>query len=53
MDGAWTEISLHDFSGGNGGLPYGSVTVAPDGTLYGTATAGGTDGQGVARQITR
>jgi uncharacterized repeat protein (TIGR03803 family) len=53
VDGAWTEIDLYDFSGGNGGLPYGSVTVAPDGTLYGTATGGGTEGQGVAWQITQ
>lgn len=38
----WTYTSLHDFTGGaDGGYPYSSVAIDTDGTLYGTASAGG------------
>lgn len=36
--GAWTETTLHDFSGGSdGGTPYGGV-ILRDGVLFGTTT---------------
>lgn len=38
----WVYVPLYDFPGGeNGFVPQGRVIVAPDGSLYGTATAGG------------
>jgi uncharacterized repeat protein (TIGR03803 family) len=49
----WTMTDLHDFSGGNDGLlPYGAVAVDAHGNVFGTASVGGTDNQGVAWQIT-
>jgi uncharacterized repeat protein (TIGR03803 family) len=40
-NGGWTYTSLHDFSnGGDGGDPYGSVTLDSNGNLYGTASQG-------------
>jgi uncharacterized repeat protein (TIGR03803 family) len=50
---SWTYIDLHDFAGGDDGQsPVGGVTLGNDGTLYGTASAGGTHGAGVVWQIT-
>ena len=45
---------LHDFTGGNdGGNPISNVVIDPsNGTLYGTASAGGTQGHGVVWEIT-
>ena len=41
-DGRWTFTILYDFKGGkDGGLPAGSLTFGPDGSLYGTANVGG------------
>lgn len=37
----WLFQPLYLFSGGDGANPSGGVTVAPDGTLYGTTNAGG------------
>ena len=37
----WLFQSLYLFSGSDGANPSGGVTVAPDGTLYGTTNAGG------------
>ena len=38
----WSYTSLYDFTGGSdGGMPYSNVTVDTDGTLYGTASQGG------------
>ena len=49
----WTYLNLHDFAGGNDGdNPSAGVTVGSDGKLYGTTSAGGTNGAGVVWQIT-
>ena len=38
----WEYVSLHDFTGGaDGAYPISNVTIDTDGTLYGTAQAGG------------
>ncbi len=48
----WVYTSLHDFTGGSdGGSPYSAVTFDTDGALYGTASGGGTFGQGVVWMI--
>lgn len=53
QDGTWTYSDLHDFSGGSdGGFPLGGVIVDSNGNLYGTASFGGADGQGVVFEIT-
>jgi hypothetical protein len=44
----WTYTDLHDFSGGtDGGNPISNAVCDSAGNLYGTASAGGTDGYGV------
>ena len=49
----WTCTELHDFQQGTGGVnPIGGVTVAPNGKLYGTTSAGGAYGNGVVWEIT-
>jgi len=41
-DGGWTLTTLHSFTGGaDGGSPYGQVILDANGTIYGTASAGG------------
>jgi uncharacterized repeat protein (TIGR03803 family) len=41
-NGAWKETILHDFTGGaDGGYPGGTVTLGPDGVLYGAASYSG------------
>jgi uncharacterized repeat protein (TIGR03803 family) len=56
QNGAWTYTDLHDFHIDDGWRPVGGVTLAGDGTLYGTTAEGGTgscfNGCGVAWQIT-
>ncbi len=53
----WVYTSLHDFTGGiDGGFPGSNVSIDTDGTLYGTASAGGDlngcgDGCGVVWMI--
>jgi uncharacterized repeat protein (TIGR03803 family) len=50
---AWTYTSLHDFTGGGDGkLPYCSLTMDASGNLYGTTSQGGTYGYGVVFEIT-
>lgn len=45
---------LHTFTGGaDGGYPYGGLVLGPDGNFYGTASAGGGNGQGVVFKITQ
>ncbi len=52
-DNGWTMTDLHDFAGGNDGAsPYGAVAVDAHGDVFGTASVGGTDNQGVAWEIT-
>ena len=42
-NGAWKETVLHNFSGSNGaGGPGGTVTLGPNGVLYGTVSQSGT-----------
>jgi uncharacterized repeat protein (TIGR03803 family) len=43
-------IKKIDFTGLNGGYPYGSLTQALDGKLYGMTSGGGTNNQGVLFQ---
>ena len=51
--GGWTYTSLHDFTGGSDGAnPYSTVVFDSSGNLYGTASAGGSMGQGVVWEIT-
>jgi uncharacterized repeat protein (TIGR03803 family) len=41
--GAWKETVLHEFTGGSdGGYPAGTVTLGPNGVLYGAASYSGT-----------
>ena len=42
-----SEIVLHGFRDVDGKGPQGGVTLAPDGSLYGTTVGGGTAGNGV------
>jgi uncharacterized repeat protein (TIGR03803 family) len=52
-NGVWTSTSLHDFTGGaDGGAPYGRLVFDLNGNLYGTASLGGTYGDGVIFEIT-
>ncbi len=49
----WTMTDLHDFTGGSdGAYPISNVIFDPSGNLYGTASAGGTQGNGVVWKIT-
>ena len=41
------ETELFAFGGANGSNPYGALTLGTDGNFYGTATLGGSSGQGV------
>ena len=56
--GSWNYNDLHDFDGGHdGGGPFGSVILDPNGNVYGTGTSGGTvlycsGGCGVVWEIT-
>jgi uncharacterized repeat protein (TIGR03803 family) len=50
--GGWTYTPLHDFTGGNDGkYPYCNVILDANGNLYGTASAGGANSQGVVWEI--
>lgn len=52
-NGGWTITDLYDFPGGsNGSLPYGSVAVDSKGNVFGTASAGGSQNQGLVFEIT-
>ena len=51
--GGWTYTSLHDFAGGSDGRrAYGNVTFDAAGSIYGTASRGGTHDAGVIWQYT-
>jgi hypothetical protein len=43
-NGAWTPTILHEFTGTDGGEPFGHVTVDPAGNIFGTAYYGGYSG---------
>jgi uncharacterized repeat protein (TIGR03803 family) len=52
-NGSWTYTDLYDFPGGSdGGFPYGALAVYANGNIFGTATIGGSDNQGVLFEIT-
>lgn len=44
--------TLHVFSGNDGLSPQSTLTLGPDGALYGTTTFGGTHGHGTLFQVT-
>lgn len=49
----WTYTVLHTFGYGNDGCqPDANLTLAPDGTLYGTTATGGQYGSGVVFELT-
>jgi uncharacterized repeat protein (TIGR03803 family) len=51
--GPWTETVLYGFTGGaDGANPSANVVFDAQGALYGTAPAGGTNGEGVAFKLT-
>jgi uncharacterized repeat protein (TIGR03803 family) len=50
--GGWTYASMHDFEwASDGAWPFGNITLTSNGTLYGTATGGGTDQRGTVWEI--
>lgn len=52
-NGGWSYLSLHDFTEGNDGAwPAGTVSLSPDGNLYGTAGGGGANQLGTIWEIT-
>jgi uncharacterized repeat protein (TIGR03803 family) len=51
--GAWTEKVLHSFTNGaDGGEPFATPTLGPDGALYGTVYGGGAYGVGAVYKLT-
>ena len=51
--GNWTLTDLHDFTNGSdGGYPTSSVAVDAHGDVFGTASSGGSNNQGVVFEIT-
>lgn len=51
---AWKETILHSFGGpGDGSLPYGPLVIDSEGNLYGTTSAGGSAGWGIAFELSR
>ena len=50
--GGWTYTNLYDFTGGTDGAnPISNVLLHPNGKLYGTASAGGSQGLGAVWEI--
>lgn len=50
--GMWTESVLYNFSGGNdGGFPMASPVMDANGSLFGTASQGGSQGYGTLYQL--
>jgi uncharacterized repeat protein (TIGR03803 family) len=48
---AWTETTLYSFSGPDGATPLAMITLAPNGTIYGTTSAGGASNLGTVFQL--
>jgi uncharacterized repeat protein (TIGR03803 family) len=49
----WTETIIHNFTGTDGGAPqFGDLVFDAAGDIYGTASAGGAQGQGVVFELT-
>jgi uncharacterized repeat protein (TIGR03803 family) len=51
-NGQWTEHTLHQFSGADGGQPYAGLIFDATGNLYGTTTVGGAHNYGVVFKLT-
>jgi uncharacterized repeat protein (TIGR03803 family) len=51
-NGQWTEHTLHQFSGADGGQPYAGLSFDATGNLYGTTTVGGAHNYGVVFKLT-
>lgn len=52
-NGSWTLAPLYKFAGSNDGSnPYAGVVVGPNGSLYGTTTGGGPNGEGTVFNLT-
>lgn len=49
--GGHTSTVLHSFNGPQGEFSYSGVTLAPDGSLFGTTYSGGTSGYGTAWRL--
>ena len=49
----WKETILHSFSGPDGNFPTGEVVFDEAGNFYGTASFGGSQGEGVVWKMTR
>jgi len=50
--GQWTETTLHNFGGSDGGCPHGDLLIDAGGNIYGTTSEGGPYGLGVIFEIT-
>ena len=51
-NGTWVYTPLYSFTGGSdGGAPYGGLVIDANGSIYGTASAGGANGYGVVFEI--
>jgi uncharacterized repeat protein (TIGR03803 family) len=51
QSGAWTKVLLYTFTGANGSLPYGGLTLDSGGNLYGVKFNGGAFGYGLAFRL--
>lgn len=52
VNSSWVVYPLYEFTGGgDGDLPVGGVAIAPNGSLYGTTTFGGSEGAGVVFEL--
>lgn len=52
VNSSWIFTPLYEFfAGGDGYLPYGGVTIGPNGALYGTTQSGGSDNIGVVYEL--
>jgi len=51
-DSGWAYTSLHDFTNGSdGGYPYSNLVFDDSGNIYGTASSGGSSGNGVVFRL--
>ena len=50
-DGSWTESTVHDFTGTDGARPIAGITIDAEGSLYGAAEEGGSNGGTVFKLV--